>query len=123
MYKIWGKVREYNKRGRELGFPTANINLTKKIPEGVYVSKLKLGKTFFNALTFIGIARTFDEEKFIAETYVLDFKENIYGKWISVGLLKKIRGNRKFNSAGELVEQMKKDREQAINYFNNSPLD
>lgn len=117
MYNFWGKVRKHNQRGKELGFPTANINLRKKIPEGIYISKLKLGKSFFNALTFIGTAKTFDEKRFLMETHILDFKENIYGKWISVELLKKIRGNKKFNSAEELVEQMKKDEKEARKYF------
>lgn len=109
MYKFWGKVRKHNQRGRKLGFPTANINLTKNIPEGIYVSRTRIGSSTYPALTFIGTARTFSEKSFHAETYILDFDQNIYGKWISTKLLKKIRGNEKFNSVGELIDQMKKD--------------
>lgn len=115
---FWGKVRTYNKRGRKLGFPTANINLTKTIPEGIYISKTKLGKKQYLSLTFIGLAKTFNETKFQAEIYILDFNKEIYGKWISVKLLKKIRDNKKFNSTEELIKEMKKDESLARQYFN-----
>lgn len=123
MYKFWGKVRTHNKRGKKLGFPTANVNLSKNIPEGIYVSKIKVGGRGYPSVTFIGKAKTFNEKKFHAETYVLDFNQNLYGKWIVVKLLKKIRGNKKFNSANELVKQMKKDEKEARKYFINLPLD
>lgn len=117
MYQFWGKVRKNKQRGRKLGFPTANINLTKNIPEGIYVSQVKIGTSIYPALTFIGTAKTFNEKKFQAETYILDFKQNLYDKWISVKLLKKIRDNKKFNSARELIAQMKKDEQWARKYF------
>lgn len=117
MYKFWGKVRTHSKRGRKLGFPTANINLRKNIPEGVYISKTRMQDKQYSSLTFIGTAKTFGEKKFHAEAYILNFKGNIYDKWISIELLEKIRGNKKFNSAKELITQMKKDKEKAINYF------
>lgn len=107
--KFWGKVRTHNQRGKKLGFPTANVALHQEIPEGIYISKTKIDGKEYKSLTFIGVAKTFNEKKFHAENYILDFNENIYGKWISVELIKKIRDNKKFNSAGELVDQMKKD--------------
>lgn len=125
--KFWGKVRTYSKRGRKLGFPTANISLHKNIPEGIYISTTKLGGKeykqslkklrFFKSITFIGAAKTFGEKKFHAETYILDFGKNIYGKWVSIKLIKKIRINKKFNSAQELIEQMKKDEKETRKYF------
>lgn len=124
MFKFWGKVRTHNKRGKKLGFPTANVDLHQKIPEGIYISKTKIGKKEYSSVTFIGIAKTFNEQKFHAETYILDFKRNIYGQWISVRLLKKIRGNQKFKSVGNLIKQMKKDEQETRKYFQIfSPLD
>lgn len=117
IYKFWGKVRRANLRGKKLGFPTANINLSRKIPEGVYVSKTKVSGSVYRSVTFIGTAKTFNEKKFHAETYILDFSENIYGKWVTVELLKKIRGNQKFKATRDLVEQMKQDEIQARQYF------
>ncbi len=115
--KFWGKVKTHNKRGRELGFPTANVNLFKNIPEGIYISKTRIGKCTYPGLTFIGKAKTFGEKRFQAETYILDFKKNIYGKWISVNLIKKIRENKKFTSAKDLIKQMKKDERIARQFF------
>lgn len=117
MYKFWGKVRKVKQRGRKLGFPTANVNLNKNIPEGIYISKIKLENKIYNALTFIGKSKTYDEEKFQSETFILDFNKNIYGKFISINLIKKIRENKKFNSEKELIEQIKKDEEKARKYF------
>ncbi len=117
MYKFWGKVRKHNQRGRSLGFPTANVNLSKTIPEGIYISKIKITGKLYPSLTFIGKAETFGEIKVQAETYILDFNRNIYGQWITVNLLKKIRDNEKFNSAKGLIIQMKKDEAIARRYF------
>ncbi len=122
IYKFWGKVRSYNQRGRKLGFPTANINLNKKIPEGIYISKTKIKKKKYQSITFIGSAKTFKENKYQAETYILDFNQDIYEMWISVKLLKKIRNNKKFNSAKELIAQMKKDEQQARKFFSERKL-
>lgn len=117
IYQFWGKVRKHNQRGEKLGFPTANINLNKDIPEGIYLSLLKLGNKTYPSLTFIGMAKTFAETRFHAETYILDFNQNIYGKWITVELIKKIRDNKKFSSADELIKQMKKDEQMTRKYF------
>lgn len=117
MYKFWGKVRIHNQRGKKLGFPTANIDLTRHIPEGIYISKTKIGHLVYCSLTFIGTAKTFEESKFHAETYILNFNQNIYETWISVILFRKIRNNKKFSSAKELILQMKKDKHLAREYF------
>lgn len=141
--KFWGKVRKHKARGQKLGFPTANVSLSKKIPEGIYISQTKIQNKRFNSLTFIakqetegliakqedtatfksrrfiGRAETFNEEKYHAETYILDFNKNIYNFWISVKLIKKIRNSKKFSSAGGLIKQMRKDEETARKYFQN----
>lgn len=106
-----------NKRGRLLGFPTANVPLHKKIPEGIYVSRVTCDGQTFKALTFIGNATTFDEKVYQAETYMLDFDQDIYGKYMTIHLLKKIRQNQKFVNADELVKQMQRDTIKAGLYF------
>lgn len=121
MIKFWGKVRRHNQRGKKLGFPTANVNLSKKIQEGIYISRTKIKSGIYPSLTFVGIAKTFNEKNFHAETYILDFDQNIYGEWISVELLKKIRGNQRFKSIEDLVSQMKQDEQEARKFF--CPLD
>lgn len=119
MYKFWGKVKKYKQRGKSLGFPTANVNLTKNIPEGIYISKTKLANKILPSVTFIGKVKTFNEQKFQAETYILDFDKNIYDNWITVKILKKIRENKKFGSVKDLISQMKNDEIVAREYFKN----
>ena len=117
MIKFWGKVRSNNKRGKSLGFPTANLNLSKDIPEGIYISKTKINKVEYKSVTFIGASKTFNEKRFHAETFILDFNQDIYGEWIIVKLIKKIRNNKKFNSVEDLIIQMKKDEVETRKYF------
>ncbi len=130
MQTFWGKVRQGDKRGRELGYPTANMFLHKNIEEGVYVSQVKVTSSssghsesrssvvvWHPALTFIGQAKTFNKTDYKAESWLLDFKENLYGKTLTVKLLKKMRGNKKFDSAERLITQMKQDEKEAREYF------
>lgn len=114
---FWGKVRPGKKRGRIMNFPTANIKLHKKIPEGIYLSYAKINKKRYNSLTFIGASETFAELDYKAEVFILNFNENIYDRMISVLLLQKIRDNQKFNSMDELVKQMEDDKEKAEIFF------
>lgn len=130
LYIFWGKVKGGAKRGKDLGFPTANIALHKRIAEGIYVSvvkirpstSLRMKKKTFSAATFIGSAKTFGEKEYKAESFLLDFDKNIYGKWITVTLLHKIRENKKFTNEKELREQMKKDVEEVRKYFKEDPF-
>lgn len=117
IYVFWGKVKVGKKRGKFLGYPTVNVALTKKIPEGIYISQTKIGNKFYPSTTFIGAAITFSEKNFQAETYIIDFDKSLYNKWISVKLLKKIRNNIKFESSEKLVKQMEKDVAITKNYF------
>ena len=114
---IWGKVKTGSKRGKALGFPTLNISLHKEVSEGVYLSRVKIDGRVFPALTFVGAAKTFGAKTKKVESFILDFNTTVYGKWITVRLLKKIRGNIKFGSAKELTVQMEKDLSVANMFF------
>lgn len=117
MITFWGKVRRHIQRGKRLGFPTANVNLAKKLSEGVYLSKTKSAGKIYNSLTFIGKVKTYNEKKFHSETYFLDFNKDIYHQWISIRLIKKIRGNKRFKNESDLINQMKRDEIKAREYF------
>lgn len=116
---FWGKVISGAKRGKSLGFATANIKLHRKLSEGVYISEASFDGIFKPALTFVGSAMTFGETDVKAETYFLNFQGSLYGKWLTVRLLKKIRENRKFESQEDLIKEMKKDELKAKEYFKN----
>ena len=104
-----GKVKKGFQKGKGLGFPTANIAVRKRVDEGIYISYTRIKKIKYFSLTFIGET---------AETYILDFNANLYNQWISVELIKKIRGNIKFSSEEQLIERMKKDELVARKFFN-----
>lgn len=120
-YVLRGKVRAGAKRGKQLGFPTANIRLHKKIPEGIYASFVTINRRKHKAATFIGSPKTFHEKDYKAEGYIFNFNENLYEKWITIELFKKIRPNKKFGSQEELIIQMKDDVKKILNYFNSKP--
>ncbi len=121
-FNFSGTVIEGKKRGKSLGYPTANVALDKPISQGIYISEIVIDDVRYPALTFIGDARTFGDQEVLSETYVLSFDQDIYGKQVNISLLKKIRENMKFESAEKLVEQMKQDEEEAQEYFEKNHL-
>ena len=104
--------------GKKLGFPTLNTNISKssfQVKAGVYLSSVSIDGKSRPAITNIGTCPTFCERPLHAETYVLDFDGNLYGKEIKISLLDFIRGERKFSTPEQLVAQIKKDEEKAKN--------
>jgi riboflavin kinase/FMN adenylyltransferase len=117
--KIQGVVQKGQSRGKKFGFPTINFSVDEKIAEGIYISQITIAGQAYNALTFIGTAKTFDETVFQAETYVFDFDQDVYGEQVAVSLLKKIRDNQKFESEEKLIKQMEEDKKEAEIFFTN----
>jgi riboflavin kinase / FMN adenylyltransferase len=116
LYKISGVVIHGDGRGKPLGFPTANVMLLRKIPEGIYASTVTLNGKSYQAASFVGSAKTFKKTDVKLESYIFNFDQDIYGKSVVVRLYKKIRGNKIFDSVEKLVAQMKNDVEE-INVF------
>lgn len=117
MKLFWGKVIRGEHRGKALGFPTANMRYHHQSADGIYISRAKVGETWHPALTFIGAAKTFGSSVRRAETYILDFNKNLYGTWLSVRLIKKIRNNQRFDSVTTLVKAIQGDEQKARAYF------
>lgn len=120
LYKISGVIIKGEQRGELLGIPTANIRLHKKIPEGIYAAKVSVNGRLYSAASFVGSAKTFQNTDIKLESFIFDFTGNLYGKWITVRLYKKIRGNKKFDSVSELIEQMSEDVEEIKKYLANT---
>ncbi len=118
LYTVSGKVRKGKSQGKALGFPTANIALNKEIPEGIYASTLVVNGKIYNAVSFVGSAKTFKRNDVNVETYIMDFEGDLYGRWISVKLHKFLRGNETFSSTDTLIEQMNEDILDAEDFFN-----
>ena len=122
-YSFGGVVVSGDKRGRELGFPTANIKLSsqeKLLPaSGIYAVKFFVGNENHIGLLSIGYRPTFyNEGELVTEVYIYDFNREIYGKEVTVELVERLRGEEKFNSAEELINQMNKDKENGLKIFN-----
>lgn len=109
LYSARGKVRKGKQRGKELGYPTANILLHTAIPEGIYAGTVRVAGKEYHAAVFVGAAKTFNEKMKLVESYIFDFQESIYGKWLTIHLHKKIRENKKFSSVKGLVDQINRD--------------
>ena len=121
-YIFTGKVIEGDKRGRELGYPTANILLDdadKLLPGlGMYAACVIIDNEKFPGLLSIGKRPTFyDNGEIIPEVYIYDFERNIYNKKIAVTVIDKIRDEEKFSSPEDLINQMNKDKEAGIRIF------
>ncbi len=117
IFTISGTIGRKNGRGRELGFATANLEVDMETPEGLFFGYTQLKERKLPSLIFIGSSITFGETDKKAEVYILDFDEDIYDEYIDVSIHKKLRDNKKFDSAEELIEQMKKDELEARTYF------
>lgn len=116
--KFKGIVKKFTGRGRELGFPTANIEIKDlALKDGLYLGRVWITDAEFNALVFIGANKTFAETDRRAEIYILDFDQYIYAQELAVETIKKIRDVQKFESADELIAQMKKDEKVARKFF------
>ncbi|NRF91234.1 bifunctional riboflavin kinase/FAD synthetase [Paenibacillus alginolyticus] len=119
-YSISGIVVDGEKRGRTLGFPTANIQLDESyvIPtNGVYAIKASVKGETYKGVMNIGVKPTFTtgELKPSFEAHLFDFSEQIYGEHMNVELIAFLRPERKFSSLDDLVAQIKLDVEKAKN--------
>ena len=125
-YLISGQVAPGDQRGRDLGFPTANLRYSheKALPQnGVYVTRALWQKQVFPAVTNIGIRPTFEVEaplKPVIETHFIDFKAKLYDEFVQLEFLEKIREEKKFSSKQELISQIEKDVDYSRQYFSNA---
>ncbi len=117
-YNLSGKVIVGDKRGRELGFPTANLdigNSNKILPHnGVYAVKIDIDSTDYYGMANLGVRPTFLNSQKSLEINLFDFEKNIYGKNIRVFFLKKIRDEIKFATADALANQLQADKVEAL---------
>lgn len=122
-YSVEGKVVRGKKLGKELGYPTANIEVSnryKLIPKtGVYAVEVMLEGKKYSGMMSIGKNPTVtDNQSIKLEVNIFDFDEDIYGKKIRVNFIEYIRDEEKFNSLDELVKQLDKDKESTIKLIN-----
>lgn len=114
-YFAMGTVVVGDKRGRTIGFPTANLKIEDDAkllpPNGVYFVKVIVDSNEYYGMTNIGLRPTFNlNEGRTFETHIFDFDKEIYGKEITVEFIEFIRNEQKFNSIDELITQLNSDK-------------
>ena len=118
-YEMSGRVGHGDKRGRSIGFPTANISLGKrKSPiQGVFIVKVFSGGKQWAGMANIGTRPTVNGQQNRIEAHLFNCDENLYGQRLRVQFLEKIRDEVKFDSIDALKEQIHLDKIAAQNYF------
>jgi riboflavin kinase / FMN adenylyltransferase len=98
-------------RGQTLGFPTANLNIVNELipAHGVYAVLAQVENQTIKGVASIGVRPTFDAGPVSIEVYLFDFHKGLYGREMEVSFVKRLRGEEKFPSAGALVQQIRKD--------------
>jgi len=121
---ISGKVVTGHQRGRGLGFPTANISTrTEVVPlNGIYATIVEIGAQRRLSVSNIGVNPTFGTGPRTVESFILDFDHDIYGEPLKLYFVKRIRAEKKFASAEQLVAQMRDDVKSARSIFDRLEL-
>lgn len=108
-------VEHGNKRGRDLGYPTANLHMNTDCPllEGIYAVKVKTPEGWYDGVASYGRRPTFDNGAVVFEVFLFNFSGDLYGQSLRVHLVSHLRGEEKFDTAEALVAQMNRDSEEA----------
>ncbi|MCS5709492.1 bifunctional riboflavin kinase/FAD synthetase [Candidatus Berkiella cookevillensis] len=120
-FTLIARVRSGKKLGRTLGFPTANLALAPKsiLLNGVYICWAIVGDQKYPAVCNVGYQPTVNSFRKKVEVHLLDYTGNLYGQYLKVEFLKKIRNEQKFQNVSELIERIKHDTLVAKEFFAN----
>ncbi len=117
-YSITGMVVKGQSLGRNIGFPTANIEVADEYKliaaVGVYACRVEWMGRMYLGMSNIGFRPTIDHGALTIEVHIFDFNQTIYGDHITISFVERLRDEHKFESIGALTEQLVKDREHAL---------
>jgi riboflavin kinase/FMN adenylyltransferase len=118
-YYVDGVVVEGKRRGRELGFPTANLETRNELvpPNGVYATIMTIDGVVHGGVTNIGMRPTFGETAPTVETHVLDYSGNLYGQTVRLAFVQRLRDERRFEDVDALRAQIDADKRRAERLF------
>jgi len=110
-YAITGTVVKGDARGRELGFPTANVRTENDIilRKGVYAVKVHCLRQTFDGVTNIGLRPTFNKDTLTIEVFIFDFDDDCYEQPITLEFVARLRDEKAFKGPDDLVAQIQKD--------------
>jgi riboflavin kinase / FMN adenylyltransferase len=118
-YYVDGTIVEGRHRGRELGFPTANLVTDNELlpPHGVYATTMTIDGIVQAGLTNIGNRPTFGETGLTIETHLLEYAGDLYGRSVRLGFVLRLRDERRFENGDALRAQIEIDRRRAQRLF------
>ena len=118
-YYLDGTIVEGRRRGRELGFPTANLETHNELlpPNGVYATIMTIDGVVHGGVTNIGVRPTFGETTPTIETHVLDYSGNLYGQTVRLAFVQRLRDERRFEDVDALRTQIDADKRRAERLF------
>jgi len=118
---VSGTVVQGHRRGRQLGFPTANISSQSEVlpPNGIYATLFQVKNKQRLSVSSIGVNPTFGEGPRTLESFILDFDSDIYGELVKLAFVKRIRDERKFTAVDDLISQIHEDVKAARAIFKN----
>jgi riboflavin kinase/FMN adenylyltransferase len=118
-YYVDGIIVEGKRRGRELGFPTANLASQNELmpPNGVYATIMTIDGVVHGGVTNIGMRPTFGETVPTVETHVLDYSGNLYGQTVRLAFVQRLRDERRFEDVDALRAQIDADKQRAERLF------
>jgi riboflavin kinase/FMN adenylyltransferase len=123
LWFVSGKVIHGDKRGRELGFPTANVTLDAAcgLRHGIYAVRVGLGGRHYDGVASFGRRPMFDSGVVLLEVFLFDFAGDLYGRDIDVAFIAWLRDEEKFASVDDLIRQMQDDARRAREALSRQP--
>lgn len=114
-YSVGGAIVQGAGRGRAMGFPTANIEPDRPllVPSGVYACRARFGEATHAAVVNVGVRPTFGETTLAVEAHLLDFSGDLYGRWLRLEFVGRLRDEQKFPGVEALRLQIARDVEAA----------
>ena len=122
-YVLRGEVVEGDRRGRQIGFPTANVLPDPAVivpARGVYAGFVRFTGQEYAACTNVGVAPTFARAENRVEAHLLDFARDLYSESVDVGFVQRIREEKRFSGVDELRGQISRDVEEARKIMGNT---
>ncbi|MFH1508601.1 MAG: riboflavin kinase [bacterium] len=118
--KIIGIVKKERGHGKEMGFPTINIEIDGKviINDGIYAAEIFINNIKYLGAAYYGIPHEGKEKRL--EVHIFDFNKDVYGQKVELLLHKKFRDSKSFSNRKEVTNAIKKDCENIKEYFNSS---
>lgn len=117
-YGVVGRVGEGERRGRLLGIPTINLSelSPRKLlpPDGVYAVRVEWRGGSAGGMMNQGPRPTFNDGRRMLEAHIFDFDGNLYGEWVRIEWVERLRDVERFSSVGQLQQQLERDRTRAV---------